>query len=66
MARIDQGMAGYVTDREVSEWRRSRHERRPDRRVRLSDIIWGLLVAAAMFAFLYVGTWAAAIVDCGM
>ena len=66
MARIDQGMAGYVTDGEVSEWRRSRHERRPDRRVRPSDIIWGLLVAAAMLAFLYVGTWAAAIVDRGM
>lgn len=66
MARKDMGMAGYVTDREVSEWKRSRHERLPDRRIGLSDIIWGLFVAAAMFAFLYVGTWAAAIVDCGM
>lgn len=64
MARKDMGMAGYVTDGEVNEWRRSRHEYRPEKQSPVIEIAWMAFVFAAALAFFYVGTWAAAIIDC--
>ena len=64
MARKNMGMAGYVTDREVSEWRRSRHEYRPQKQSLAVEVAWIAFVFAAALAFFYVSTWAAAIIDC--
>lgn len=67
MTRIDQGMAGYVTDKEVNEWKRSRHDYRPRKSgMTLSEIAWMAFVLVSALAFFYVGSWAAAIIDCGM